>query len=338
LEHLENFGRVQSINIFNHGNVYKAFPAFCFLQITLFCLFLSALVALKIQKMAAPCSKSFQDKGQRRRVPLPFALLTLWAAVLVALVAGREARKSFFFFEKASTISLQPQVLVDSPTCSSKWVTVDSTTEDGYEPQDDEDEDEENEAYQLLVDIKEIPPDKISSEENLSMYMIDVVNSLDLAVSVYQCHTDPGLGVVSCLGALHDGHFSIHSWPFAGKVSLDIFARGRTLDIEDAKTFLKGFSNKPSGFLPGAAVASNVRWTLNARGESRPWETAISDLDIRLQDSSVDMTQVSIFVAPIRQRPMILFFFRPHIIAFLLNFPSFLDCFCKKCVAKYRYL
>jgi S-adenosylmethionine/arginine decarboxylase-like enzyme len=234
--------------------------------------------------MATSRSKPFQAKGQRRRLPLPFALVGLWTAVLVAFVAGREARK-FLLFEKAWTISLQQQV--DSPTCSSAWVTVDSTTEDVYE----------NEAYQLLVDIKEAQPDKIGSEENLSMYMIDFVNSLDLNVSAYQCRSDPRLGVVSCLAVLHDdGHVSIHSWPSAGKVSLDIFARGRILDdedVKDAKIFLKAFSN-PFGFLPGSAVASNVRWTLKARGASRSWDTAISDLDAHLQDSSGDTTHVSI--------------------------------------------
>lgn len=236
----------------------------------------------KIQNMATSCSKSLQDKG-RRRVSLSFAILALFAAVRVSLVGGREARK-FFFFEKASAISFQP--LSDSPTCSSTWVTMDSTTEAVYE----------KEAYQLLVDIKEVQSDKIGSEENLSMYMIDFVNSLDLSVSVHRCHSDELLGVVSCLGALRNGHISIHAWPSAGKVLLDIFARGSTLDAEnvkDAKSFLKDFP-EPLGFLPGSAVASNVRWTLKARGESRPWETALSDLDSDLQDSETGMTRVSI--------------------------------------------
>ena len=54
--------------------------------------------------------KSFQEKGRRSRVPLPFALPALLAAIVVALAVGRETRK-IFFFEKASTISLHPQVL-----------------------------------------------------------------------------------------------------------------------------------------------------------------------------------------------------------------------------------
>jgi S-adenosylmethionine/arginine decarboxylase-like enzyme len=274
-------------------------------------------------------------------VSLPFALLALLATVLVGLVIGREARK-FFFFEKPSTLPLQPQV--DNFTCSSTraWVTVDSTTEeDANETEEDVDEAEkavdEKKAYQLLVDIREVQPDKIGSEENLSVYMVDFVNSLDLILSAHRCHSDQLLGVVSCLGALHDGHVSIHSWPSAGKVSLDIFARSLDAeDLKDAKTFLKDFS-KPFGFLPGSADASNVRWTLKARGDPPSWKAPISDLDSSLQDSSLDMTHVGIFVTATRQRP-ILFFHRPHILVFLLAFLSFSGCFCKECVAKYRYL
>ena len=258
---------------------------------------------------------AFQDKGRRSRVPLPFALSALLTAVAMALMAGREARK-FFFFEKPSTISLQPQV--DSPICSSTWATVNPTTEHDV-GETEEDADGNNKAYQLLIDIKEVQPDKIGSEENVAMTMIDFVNSLDLTVSVHQCHSDQLLGVVSCLGALRDGgHVSIYSWPSAGQVSLDIFSRSLDAeDLKDAKTFLKALS-KTFGFLPGYAVASNVRWTLKARGDSPSWETEISDLDASLHDSSLDMTHVGIFATAIGQRPLLLFF-RPHILVSVVD-------------------
>jgi S-adenosylmethionine/arginine decarboxylase-like enzyme len=249
--------------------------------------------------MAARKPSSHQDKdGKTLSFPIMVLVALLWGlAVVLALAAGRESRKYFFPDENAPTPpSLHRQVL-DSQTCSSTWIKVGSEKEGITEEGEHHDgvEQEQNyhqSAHQLVVDLKGVDTTRIGSEENLSEFLITFANAFDLSVTDYHCHTDSNLRFLSCLGALENGHVGIHSWPSSGKVSFDIFARGNAIDAEDTedtKALLQDLFYDANS----SGMASNLKWSLLARGGSHSWENAPSDLEIQLQSSENYRTQVS---------------------------------------------
>jgi spermidine synthase len=80
----------------------------------------------------------------------------------------------------------------------------------------------------LLIDIKNVNSDFLSSEVRLAQAMIDVVNESQLTLLSYHCHRLLPMGV-SCVGVLLESHISFHTWPLDGVISLDLFTCGSGL-------------------------------------------------------------------------------------------------------------
>jgi S-adenosylmethionine/arginine decarboxylase-like enzyme len=241
-----------------------------------------------------------RDGDGKRTVSLPQAVVALLAAVVIALAAGRESRTYFFPHENASAArSFHRQEILDSQTCSSTtWIQVDSekegVTEDSKHDGVEQEQNHNQSAHQLLVDLKDVEKTRIGSEEKLSEFLITFAGAFDLSVTNYHCHTDSNLRYLSCLGALEDGHVGIHSWPSSGQVSFDIFASGNAInaeEIEDVKALLADLFYDPNG----SGMALNLKWSLTTRGGggSDKWEVVPSDLELELQSSTTDMTHVS---------------------------------------------
>jgi S-adenosylmethionine/arginine decarboxylase-like enzyme len=250
----------------------------------------------EIHKMAA--RKPSDKDGGGKTVSLPQVVVALLAAVVIALAAGRESRKYFFPDENTSStpLSLHRQVL-DSQTCSSiTWIKVDSekksvpeeSEQDGVEQEQNQNQNQS--ARHLFVDLKDVDTTKIGSEENLSEFLITFADAFDLSVTNYYCHTDSNLRYLSCLGALEDGHVGIHSWPTSGKVSFDIFAKGNAIDAEEIEA-IKALLADLFYDANESGMASNLKWALKTRAGS--WESVHSDLEIRLESTEDDKTQVS---------------------------------------------
>jgi hypothetical protein len=236
-----------------------------------------------------------QEKGRGIRVAvvsLPLAISLLCAAVLFALAAGRASSRTLLFTKDHTTsllsflkpLAAQSQADSNPSTTSSfPWIQVDSppqacgagidNSSDGQNS-NDKNNHEQSQAYQLLVDIKEVDANTIESEQKLSELIINFANALNLTVTVYQCHTDPDLRFISCLGALDNGHVnvSIRSSTTERTVYLDVYARDRTTDAEDvqcAERFLiDHFFNQSDDEERGGfdGNISNLRWVLKARG------------------------------------------------------------------------
>ncbi len=77
----------------------------------------------------------------------------------------------------------------------------------------------------LLVDIQYVQTSFLNSEERLVQAMVDLVNSVELIMLSYHCHSLIPLGV-SCVGVLLEGHISFHTWPEEGVITLDLFTCG----------------------------------------------------------------------------------------------------------------
>lgn len=77
----------------------------------------------------------------------------------------------------------------------------------------------------LLVDIQYVQTSFLNSEERLAQAMVDLVNSAELIMLSYHCHSLIPSGV-SCVGVLLESHISFHTWPEEGVITLDLFTCG----------------------------------------------------------------------------------------------------------------
>ncbi len=82
----------------------------------------------------------------------------------------------------------------------------------------------------LLVDIKNVDPNFLNSEERLAEAMIELVNRSKLTLLSYHCHTLVPAGV-SCAGVLLESHVAFHTWPSEGVIAMDLFTCGAGLLI-----------------------------------------------------------------------------------------------------------
>ena len=77
----------------------------------------------------------------------------------------------------------------------------------------------------LLIDIENVDPLFLNSEEKLATAMISLIDKCGLTMLSYHCHGLEPTGV-SCVGILQKSHVSIHTWPNAGVITLDLFTSG----------------------------------------------------------------------------------------------------------------
>lgn len=96
-----------------------------------------------------------------------------------------------------------------------------------YESSNNVNDDEEHlpAGQHLLIDIKNVSPDFLDSENKLAQAMIDLVNESKLTLISYHCHKLEPTGV-SCAGVLLESHVSFHTWPEEGVIMLDLFTCG----------------------------------------------------------------------------------------------------------------
>ena len=62
----------------------------------------------------------------------------------------------------------------------------------------------------LLVDIKDVDPSFLDSEEQLARTMIKIVDELKITLLSYHCHTLEHVGV-SCAGGILESHVAFHT-------------------------------------------------------------------------------------------------------------------------------
>jgi S-adenosylmethionine decarboxylase proenzyme len=77
----------------------------------------------------------------------------------------------------------------------------------------------------LLVDIENVDPVFLNSEERLASAMLELVDKCGLTLLSYHCHQLKPSGV-SCAGVLLESHVSFHTWPSNGVITLDLYTCG----------------------------------------------------------------------------------------------------------------
>lgn len=108
----------------------------------------------------------------------------------------------------------------------------------------------------LLVDIANVEPAFLDSEEKLTNAMVQTVEESRLTILSYHCHKMSPTGV-SCVGVLMDGHISFHTWPEEGVITLDLFTSAATPLLPDATHSVERFFGIPRSRDEGV----RVRWS-----------------------------------------------------------------------------
>jgi S-adenosylmethionine decarboxylase proenzyme len=124
----------------------------------------------------------------------------------------------------------------------------------------------------LLVDIANVQPEFLNSEDQLTNAMLQTIKETGLTLLSYHCHKLSPAGI-SCVGVILESHISFHTWPDEGVITLDLFTCGpkpllphavetieRSFGIprtEDDKVRVK-WSHELRGFRPEEQKSNNV--------------------------------------------------------------------------------
>jgi len=175
------------------------------------------------------------------------------------------------------------------------------------EDDDDDDDDEDDPAddpadddavlhqpsgQHLLVDMKNVDPQFLNSEDRLAQAMIDLVEESKVTLLSYHCHSRTPMGV-SCAGVLLESHVSFHTWPAEGAIIMDMFTCGDYPLIPLLPTIEKLFALPASNnIIDGDEKKSEPRmtWSHKRRGFREgfdpEYEEGGNPLD---QDISIDL-------------------------------------------------
>lgn len=161
------------------------------------------------------------------------------------------------------------------PTKTSTTKEDNNTTgEEGEEKQQEQEEEHLPAGQHLLVDIKGVSSEFLSSEELLVKAMIGAVRAGGLTLLSYHCHAlenDEGpdrerkqiySNGISCVGVLLESHISFHTWPSEGVITIDLFTCGPTPLIPTIPVIeeLFGISDDPDN------KKVKVQWAHELRG------------------------------------------------------------------------
>ena len=78
----------------------------------------------------------------------------------------------------------------------------------------------------MLMDIQNVDPAFLLDMKRLSQSLVETTTQSGLTLLSYHCHDLHAPMGVSCIGVLLESHVSLHTWPQAGILSLDLFTCG----------------------------------------------------------------------------------------------------------------
>ncbi|KAL7577423.1 hypothetical protein ACA910_004710 [Epithemia clementina (nom. ined.)] len=179
-------------------------------------------------------------------------------------------------------LALNNSSLLDSDTtsCNSTSTTLESD--------DDEEEAEEEEkeyhhkggpfepaGQHLMMDVQHVDPLFLLDMKRLAQAMVQLITLSRLTLLSYHCHDlpPPSMLGVSCVGVLLESHVSLHTWPRAGILTMDLFTFGsqsllpllpilKDLFAIPVQTSISSTNVESLA----AVVAPSVRWTHKMRG------------------------------------------------------------------------
>lgn len=149
--------------------------------------------------------------------------------------------------EESEESSSSPSQQQDQQQCvttdTEASTTATETNKTDYNNADDDDDEVHlPKGQHLILDIKNVDPDFLSSEERLATTMMEVVNKCGLTLLSYHCHGLYPSSGVSCVGVLLESHVSFHTYPNSGVVLFDLFTCGPESLLPIVSTVIQRFS------------------------------------------------------------------------------------------------
>jgi S-adenosylmethionine decarboxylase proenzyme len=117
----------------------------------------------------------------------------------------------------------------------------------------------------LLVDMQNVDSEFLNSEILIAQAMVDIVSVSGLTMLSYHCHELQPTGV-SCVGVLLESHISVHTWPDAGVILLDLFTCGSGSLFPLLPLLKKYFGISRKDTEIGPDVNPNMLWAHKKRG------------------------------------------------------------------------
>lgn len=138
----------------------------------------------------------------------------------------------------------------------------------------------------LLVDLKNVDPGFLASEERIARAIIQLVEVSGLTLLSYHCSRLESTGV-SCIGVLLESHVAVHSQTRAGTVNIDLFTCGEGALVPHLPLIRELFAVKsedPQGNLTASSSNTEVfmKWSHKKRGFPLPgFRTDPRQVDLR---------------------------------------------------------
>lgn len=117
----------------------------------------------------------------------------------------------------------------------------------------------------LLVDIKNVDPEFLNSEDRLAAAMVELIQVSKLTLLSYHCHSLVPVGV-SCAGVLLESHVAFHTWPKEGVIAMDLFTCGAEPLIPVVPMIEQMFAIPSEVEEGGVRTEPSVVWSHKLRG------------------------------------------------------------------------
>lgn len=142
---------------------------------------------------------------------------------------------------------------------------------DGYHPS----------GQHLLMDIHNVDHGFLTDMEALARSIVQVTSNSGLTLLSYHCHGLHAPMGTSCIGVLLESHISVHTWPGAGILSLDLFTCGPA-SLLPLVPLLESLFAIPSKIT--SAPRPVARWLYKKRGYRNYGNILNADRDIVIAD------------------------------------------------------
>ncbi|KAL7539833.1 hypothetical protein ACHAXR_009651 [Thalassiosira sp. AJA248-18] len=177
------------------------------------------LCSIKKNKSATPPTKSSRQLHLDGLPTVCFLLLSLLSSAHLAFLVGQKVRHALL-----SPVGVTPE---QYPAKAAPLDMVDEMIQSAEKSA------RLPSGQHLFIDIQHVNANFLTSEHLLSEAIVAFVEEKQLAMLSYHCHpleATTASGGVTCVGIMHDGHMSLHTWPNHGVIELDLFTSSSSGD------------------------------------------------------------------------------------------------------------
>ena len=143
----------------------------------------------------------------------------------------------------------------------------------------------------IIVDIERVNSEFLNSEISLAEAIVQLVNESNVTLLSYHCHKLVPLGI-SCAGVLLESHISLHTWPEAGVITLDLFTCGSGKLINVLPIVKTLFAIPMDGARDTMNESPKFLWSLKMRGFQQVQQKSSYHMGTDLMDTVLEASNL----------------------------------------------